>query len=1092
MENMRVRKINGVVFSDTTIAGQQEAWFNITAGAFKHASVEVTVRIDAAVDENPFCTKTTSRFEGEPSYDTRCGCDESATRPCVFDTFERSAGMRTMWERKSISDRCIKCPDGFLKFDLAKPPGIDSSDTSNMYYSKKSFDWIFKGKIIKTEQSQGPTYCETESKNGGTKANPVNVYQPFRGMTSILTQPGWWRLREDSSFWWKCDLQPGAVRQEASHAPGGPMTFAPIRFKQYCSHWKQEGTWQQRVCNDEVGLTPTPAPVGVNGTAAEKECTKGTSQIYVADNAQCLKWETCYNRYPRQCPFPNVTKNVNVTWEHGTDESLKIEIFAYSFKFSEVPWQGCGGTASNSWDSIAPRNKETGAASAEGDAGNEDHAPIVGTTNGPPHFGKDTLSNEYMFPPLYWINEAKLAKVVASGYDAANGHHAPPHPLHRPILQVIPEACSQCKGGHGGDENLCGANYRGKLCAACQPNYGKNGKFCEPCSEPDDNAPLGLTLDKLAILVFVGLASIVVSAMVWSTIKAGKDIERSLNEDVGKGYAGEKGSMKEAQLKISLLAKMLVNYLQFTSFAKQIDIQWPPVIQNMFATQETLSMVNTFSMSQIDCVLAAGKNATMNRLEPENMKLFFDSWTLHMLLPVTFIIIAFCFWIFRYLMARFVGKGCFKKKLPFEQTKANMIITMLVLLFFAHPTIVKQVLMMFDCRVLDIKDNGEEESYLVSDFYVNCDSPEYRYYARWGFACMVGWALGIPLSAAYAIKVNIKAIRYEFVGEIHPDYDEVLHFKKLKAISRFGFLFKGYEERDICPYWEVSVIMIRKTLMIILMVYLKYHPIQVQMLFGSLLIVIFLVLHVKYEPFDDDDLDSLETWSLLCSFLTLFLGLFFEVAKDYPTWMTPIAWTILAVNGFVFSMFVFHFLHIATSFARGKMKAAKEAKLKEQLSGGVTVTVRKQDDAASGPPQPVFEHGLFGKPVPEHKRTVSRQMTMAEKREQAAKEEAQKAEQMKKSANFRRWSVGVDPDPEAESSTPGGPPQPVSPQPMPHAVAGAVQMVPMQMVPVQMVPAQMVPAQMVPVPTQNGPTPGGPRGQALNKVAVAPAPTAGV
>merc|ERR1719261_1349990 len=138
------------------------------------------------------------------------------------------------------------------------------------------------------------------------------------------------------------------------------------------------------------------------------------------------------------------------------------------------------------------------------------------------------------------------------------------------------------------------------------------------------------------------------------------------------------------------------------------------------------------------------------------------------------------------------------------------------------------------------------------------------------------------------------------------------------------------------------------------MVYLKYHPIQVQMLLGSLLIVIFLVLHVKYEPFDDDDLDSLETWSLLCSFLTLFLGLFFEVAKDYPSWMKPISWTILAVNLFVFLMFIYHFVNIATSFARGKMKAAKEAKVKEQMHGGITITAKKKDDAASGPPQPIF------------------------------------------------------------------------------------------------------------------------------------------
>jgi len=509
-----------------------------------------------------------------------------------------------------------------------------------------------------------------------------------------------------------------------------------------------------------------------------------------------------------------------------------------------------------------------------------------------------------------------------------------------------------------------------------------------------------------------------------------------------------------------------VNYMQMTAFAKEIDIQWPAQIQQMFKTQETLSMVNTFSMSQIDCVLAAGKDAEMNLNSPGEMKLFFSSWSMYMSLPIIFIVIAVCFWTFRFLMARYVGKACFKKKLSFEQAKANMIITMLVLLFFAHPTIVKQILMMFECKVLGIDaQTGKEMRYLQSDYYVNCDSDEYKRYAIIGYLCMFGWALGIPLMAAKAINFNIKAIRYEFVGEVHPDYDEVLHFKKLKAISRFGFLFKGYEERDICPYWEVAVIMIRKTLMIILTVYLKDYPIPVRVLFGSLLIVFFLVLHVKYEPFDDDDLDSLETWSLLCSFLTLFLGLFFEVAKDYPSWMDPIAYTILAVNGFVFFQFGYHFLFIATSFARQKMKTAREAKLQAQMGAdGISITAKNARDAAGGPPQVMFAHRLFGKPVPPELQTLS-------------------PADRKRSRKENMGTGKVQPEKPAANS---GPPQPekpaasAAPQQQMTTPGQQGQMVPVQMVPVQMVPMQMVPVQMVQTPGNSNPTPG--------QVVPAPAP----
>jgi hypothetical protein len=1089
LDNIRVRFIGTTAITDNSAANQNASWFNLTTGIFKDAAAELEIRVDAKIPETGkkrkerspaslACEAPHGRFPvrighgTEPRYNKDCTCSPTDERPCVFEKFTRPAGRNSQWERKKVTDRCVRCPTGFMKFDLNTPAGTDDADQTNLYYSKASFDWIAKGKINENAMSQGATYCQAESENGAIKkSEKFNVYRPFRAKSGMLTQPGWWRLDENSAFFWKCDLQPGTVRQAASQATAGPLAMQPIMFKQYCTYWRQEGTWQERVCNDRLNAAPTPAPTPnpmLNGTEPldpEDDCDVGYTQVFVADNAQCLKWETCFSQFPNKCPFANTTKHVNVSWETGVDATRKVATLPYSFEMSSVPWQFCGGTASNDWAITASRTKEGGASTAAGSVTAEAHAAIKGTTNGVPHFGTNSMDNSYIYPPLYWINKELLGKVVQRGY-SANGLHTPPHPLHRPLLQVIPPACTQCKGGSGGGEDLCGPAYRGKLCAACQPNYGKSGKLCEPCGEPNNEAVMGLSMDKVVIVVMMFLATIVVSGMVWSTIKAGKDIERSLNEDTGAGYAGAAGSMKEAQLKVSLLAKMLVNYMQMTAFAKEIDIQWPAQIQQMFKTQETLSMVNTFSMSQIDCVLAAGKDAEMNLNSPGEMKLFFSSWSMYMSLPIIFIVIAVCFWTFRFLMARYVGKACFKKKLSFEQAKANMIITMLVLLFFAHPTIVKQILMMFECKVLGIDaQTGKEMRYLQSDYYVNCDSDEYKRYAIIGYLCMFGWALGIPLMAAKAINFNIKAIRYEFVGEVHPDYDEVLHFKKLKAISRFGFLFKGYEERDICPYWEVAVIMIRKTLMIILTVYLKDYPIPVRVLFGSLLIVFFLVLHVKYEPFDDDDLDSLETWSLLCSFLTLFLGLFFEVAKDYPSWMDPIAYTILAVNGFVFFQFGYHFLFIATSFARHKMKTAREAKLQAQMGAdGISITAKNARDAAGGPPQVMFAHRLFGKPVPPELQTLS-----PADRERSRKE--------------NRGTGKVQPEKPAANS---GPPQPekpaasAAPQQQMTTPGQQGQMVPVQMVPVQMVPMQMVPVQMVQTPGNSNPTPG--------QVVPAPAP----
>merc|ERR1711865_687123 len=174
--------------------------------------------------------------------------------------------------------------------------------------------------------------------------------------------------------------------------------------------------------------------------------------------------------------------------------------------------------------------------------------------------------------------------------------------------------------------------------------------------------------------------------------------------------------------------------------------------------------------------------------------------------------------------------------------------------------------------------------------------------------------------------------------------------------------------------------------------------------------------------------------------------------------MDPIAYTILAVNGFVFFQFGYHFLFIATSFARHKMKTAREAKMQSQMGeDGISITAKNVRDAAEGPPQVMFAHRLFGKPVPRELQTLS-----PEERERSRKE--------------KRGMGKVQPEKPAEPAANSGPPQPEKP-----AASAAPQqqmMTPGQQG--QMVPVQMVPVQMVQTPGNSNPTPG--------QVVPAPAP----
>ena len=61
-----------------------------------------------------------------------------------------------------------------------------------------------------------------------------------------------------------------------------------------------------------------------------------------------------------------------------------------------------------------------------------------------------------------------------------------------------------------------------------------------------------------------------------------------------------------------------------------------------------------------------------------------------------------------------------------------------------------------------------------------------------------------PNSAIRRVHPNLST--FEFIARLH------LRAKQIDVKSKFGFLFEGFEKHGICPYWEVTIITIRKIL----------------------------------------------------------------------------------------------------------------------------------------------------------------------------------------------------------------------------------------------------------------------------------------
>ena len=90
---------------------------------------------------------------------------------------------------------------------------------------------------------------------------------------------------------------------------------------------------------------------------------------------------------------------------------------------------------------------------------------------------------------------------------------------------------------------------------------------------------------------------------------------------------------------------------------------------------------------------------------------------------------------------------------------------------------------------------------------------------------------------------------------------------------RLGFLTAGYDDKYY--YWEV-VLLTRKTLIVLMIVFLSKVSSGLQSLLVVLILAIFLIIHIKLQPYYDDSLNRLERMSLFVIIMTIYAGLYYQ------------------------------------------------------------------------------------------------------------------------------------------------------------------------------------------------------------------------
>ena len=77
---------------------------------------------------------------------------------------------------------------------------------------------------------------------------------------------------------------------------------------------------------------------------------------------------------------------------------------------------------------------------------------------------------------------------------------------------------------------------------------------------------------------------------------------------------------------------------------------------------------------------------------------------------------------------------------------------MIIILYVLYPNLIQRIAQMFQCRHFDWGD-GVERSFLITDYRIDCSSPEYSSNQSVAFVFTLLYGIGIPLGCMGCVKV---------------------------------------------------------------------------------------------------------------------------------------------------------------------------------------------------------------------------------------------------------------------------------------------------------------------------------------------------
>eukprot|EP00210_Caulerpa_lentillifera_P006048 g5780.t1 len=455
---------------------------------------------------------------------------------------------------------------------------------------------------------------------------------------------------------------------------------------------------------------------------------------------------------------------------------------------------------------------------------------------------------------------------------------------------------------HNTEYSQCADGYMGPLCGACEDGYGRtDGKTCGKCGSKSGTVAVVFLLSIWQLLLLsVTIRSALVSIRDMNQMMtiigqnsttgvSGQD-QRTVSErtrdsrirlapeQMDEAFAyrqetlgGESSSralpvLSKQRMSIDYIIaaqhvsetiKIFVNFLQITSVAVNINVEWTTTIKNMLATMNSIAgFSNGATFTPMTCML--DENSDNRSIYGVILRIAF---------PLLLMLLVMIFFALQWFVMMKTPNN-YTRAYCSAFLKSRVVICFLVVIFFSYQSISEDLMGTVSCIELDSEEINDKTIYpmysIAGDRYWTEDTTIQCFERKHAF--LAGF-LGIPGIVFFIIGVPVYLLFFLLYSR---SKNQLL---ELNVLNTYGFIYQNYEERFV--YWEVCIL-VRKALIgaIIVFAYPLGANLQGVMALGVLILA--LAIHLIAAPFKYLLLNILEGCSLLVSIFTFYSGVVFN------------------------------------------------------------------------------------------------------------------------------------------------------------------------------------------------------------------------